>query len=41
VQDPLAELILAGKVKDGQTVRLGVRDGNLVINDQPVKKAAA
>ncbi|HEU4380466.1 MAG TPA: AAA family ATPase, partial [Hyphomicrobiaceae bacterium] len=41
VQDPLAELILAGKVKDGQTVRLSVRDGNLVINDQPAKKAAA
>ena len=40
VQDPLAEQILAGKIKDGQTVRLSVRDGNLVINGQPVKAAA-
>jgi ATP-dependent Clp protease ATP-binding subunit ClpB len=41
VQDPLAELILAGKIKDGQAVRLSVRDGNLVINDQPTTKKAA
>ena len=41
VQDPLAELILAGKIKDGQAVRLSVRDGNLVINDQPATKKAA
>ena len=41
VQDPLAEQILAGKIKDGQSVRLTVRDGNLVINGEPVKKAAA
>ena len=41
VQDPLAELILAGKIKDGQAVRLTVRDGNLVINDQPATKKAA
>jgi ATP-dependent Clp protease ATP-binding subunit ClpB len=41
VQDPLAEQILAGKIKDGQTVRLSVRDGNLVLNGQAVKKAAA
>ena len=40
VQDPLAEQILAGKIKDGQTVRLTVRDGNLVVNGQPVKAAA-
>jgi ATP-dependent Clp protease ATP-binding subunit ClpB len=40
VQDPLAEQILAGKIKDGQTVRLSVRDGNLVLNGQPVKAAA-
>jgi ATP-dependent Clp protease ATP-binding subunit ClpB len=41
VQDPLAEQILSGKIKDGQSVRLTVRDGNLVINGEPVKKAAA
>ena len=31
VQDPLAEQILAGRVKDGDTVRLSVRDGDLVL----------
>ncbi|MBV1693176.1 MAG: ATP-dependent chaperone ClpB [Hyphomicrobiales bacterium] len=40
VQDPLAEAILAGRIKDGDTVRLGVRDGVLVLNDVPVKAAA-
>jgi ATP-dependent Clp protease ATP-binding subunit ClpB len=36
VQDPLAEQILAGKVKDGAHVRLEAEDGVLFINDQPV-----
>jgi ATP-dependent Clp protease ATP-binding subunit ClpB len=40
VQDPLAEQILAGRVKDGDTVRLSVRDGELVLNGEPVKAAA-
>jgi ATP-dependent Clp protease ATP-binding subunit ClpB len=40
VQDPLAELILAGKVKDGDSVKLTVRSGALAINGQPVKAAA-
>ena len=40
VQDPLAEQILAGVVKDGETVRMTVRDGALVINGQPVRAAA-
>jgi ATP-dependent Clp protease ATP-binding subunit ClpB len=40
VQDPLAERILAGDVKDGDTVRVEVRDGQLAINGQPVKAAA-
>jgi ATP-dependent Clp protease ATP-binding subunit ClpB len=40
VQDPLAEQILSGKIKDGQAVRLTVRDGSLVLNGQPVKAAA-
>ncbi|MFV0369540.1 MAG: ATP-dependent chaperone ClpB [Hyphomicrobiaceae bacterium] len=41
VQDPLAEQILAGGVKDGDTVRVSVRDGALTINDWPVDVAAA
>ena len=40
VQDPMAEQILAGKINDGQTVKLTVRDGQLVVNGQPVKAAA-
>jgi ATP-dependent Clp protease ATP-binding subunit ClpB len=40
VQDPLAEQILAGGVKDGDTVRISVRDGALTINGWPVKAAA-
>jgi ATP-dependent Clp protease ATP-binding subunit ClpB len=40
VQDPLAQQILAGKIKDGQQVRLSVRDGALVINGEAVKAAA-
>jgi ATP-dependent Clp protease ATP-binding subunit ClpB len=40
VQDPLAELILAGKIKDGDSVKLTVRGGALAINGQPVKAAA-
>jgi ATP-dependent Clp protease ATP-binding subunit ClpB len=40
VQDPLAQRILAGTVKDGATVRITVGDGALVINGQPVRAAA-
>ena len=40
VQDPLAEQILAGGVKDGDSVRVSVRDGELTINGWPVKAAA-
>jgi ATP-dependent Clp protease ATP-binding subunit ClpB len=40
VQDPLAEQIIAGRIKDGDTVRIGVRDGNLVLNGELVKVAA-
>ena len=32
VQDPLAEQILAGRIKDGDTVRVGVRDGEIALN---------
>jgi ATP-dependent Clp protease ATP-binding subunit ClpB len=40
VQDPLAEHILAGGVKDGDTVKVSVRDGAITINGWPVKAAA-
>ena len=40
VQNPLAELLLEGAVKDGDTVRVSVRDGSLTINGSPVKAAA-
>ncbi|MGE0381550.1 MAG: ATP-dependent chaperone ClpB [Hyphomicrobium sp.] len=40
VQDPLAEQILAGGVKDGDKVQVSVRDGALTINGWPVKAAA-
>jgi ATP-dependent Clp protease ATP-binding subunit ClpB len=40
VQDPLAEQILAGRIKDGDTIKLTVRDGTLVVNGEPVKAAA-
>jgi ATP-dependent Clp protease ATP-binding subunit ClpB len=40
VQDPLAEQILAGRIKDGDTVEISVRDGELVLNGEPVKAAA-
>jgi ATP-dependent Clp protease ATP-binding subunit ClpB len=40
VQDSLAEQILAGGVKDGDTVKISVRDGAITINGWPVKAAA-
>ena len=40
VQDPLAEQILAGKIKDGEAVKLSVKNGVLAINGQPGKVAA-
>jgi ATP-dependent Clp protease ATP-binding subunit ClpB len=40
VQDPLAAQILAGNVKDGQVVKITVRDGALVVNGEPVLAAA-
>ena len=41
VQDPLAEQILSGRIKDGDTVRVGVRDGEIALNGEPVKVKAA
>jgi ATP-dependent Clp protease ATP-binding subunit ClpB len=37
VQDPLAEQILAGGIKDGDTIKISVRDGALTVNGWPVK----
>jgi ATP-dependent Clp protease ATP-binding subunit ClpB len=41
VQDPLAEQLLRGNIKDGETVRISVRDGALTLNGVQVKAAAA
>jgi ATP-dependent Clp protease ATP-binding subunit ClpB len=40
VQDPLAELILSGKIKDGEKVRVSVGRDGLVFNGAPVAAAA-
>jgi len=39
VQDPLAEQILAGKVKDGDKVKITTKGEGLVVNGQVVKAA--
>ena len=36
VQDPLAEMILAGSIKDGETVPVAVGPGGLMIGDVTV-----
>jgi ATP-dependent Clp protease ATP-binding subunit ClpB len=40
VQDPMAEMILEGKVHDGETVDVSVRDGDLTFNGATAKEAA-
>ena len=40
LQDPLAELILSGKVKDGDAVKVSVGKNGLTFNGQAVKEAA-
>jgi ATP-dependent Clp protease ATP-binding subunit ClpB len=40
VQDPIASLILSGGVKDGDTISVSVRDGDITVNNWPVKAAA-
>lgn len=40
LQNPLAEQLLAGDIKDGETVRVDAGDGGLSINGQDVKQAA-
>ncbi len=39
LQNPLAEAILAGRIKDGDTVHVGAGDGGLVLNGELVKAA--
>jgi ATP-dependent Clp protease ATP-binding subunit ClpB len=41
VQDPLAEMLLAGRIRDGETVQVGVRDGELAFNGEGAKAKAA
>jgi ATP-dependent Clp protease ATP-binding subunit ClpB len=40
VQDPMAEMILQGKVRDGETVDVSVRDAELTFNGETAKEAA-
>lgn len=40
LQNPLAEMILAGKVLEGQTVYADVADGELILRDHPVTEPA-
>ncbi len=41
VQDPLAGMLLAGRIRDGETVQVGVRDGELAFNGEGAKAKAA
>ncbi len=41
VQDPLAELLLEGRIKDGDKVKISVRDGHLTLNGTTVEAEAA
>jgi ATP-dependent Clp protease ATP-binding subunit ClpB len=40
VQDPLAELILSGKVKDGETVSVSANKQGITFNGEAVREAA-
>ena len=35
VQDPLAQMLLAGEIRDGETVKIGVSHGALTFNGKP------
>jgi ATP-dependent Clp protease ATP-binding subunit ClpB len=41
LQNPLAEMILAGKIADGEEIRVAAGDGGLVINGEEVATKAA
>ena len=36
MQDPLAEALLAGEIRDGATVKIGAAHGKLTIDGKPV-----
>src|SRR5258705_10281264 len=40
LQNPLATMLLSGTIKDGETVRVSVQDGQLVINGSKLAQAA-
>jgi ATP-dependent Clp protease ATP-binding subunit ClpB len=40
LQDPLSELILEGRIKDGDAVGVSANDTGLIINGEPVRRAA-
>jgi ATP-dependent Clp protease ATP-binding subunit ClpB len=40
LQNPLATMLLAGTIKDGETVRVSVQDGRLTINGNRLAEAA-
>ncbi len=41
LQNPLASLILEGRIKPGETIRVGVKDGKLAINGKAIAEEAA
>jgi ATP-dependent Clp protease ATP-binding subunit ClpB len=41
VQDPLAEMVLAGKVRDGETVKITAGKDGLLFNGEVAKAKAA
>ena len=41
LQNPLATLILEGRIKDGDTVEVGVENGELIVGGQRVLSEAA
>ena len=41
IQDPLSELVLEGKIKDGDAVRISASEAGLEINGEAVRRAAA
>jgi ATP-dependent Clp protease ATP-binding subunit ClpB len=40
LQNPLATMLLAGTIKDGDTVHVSVQDGRLAINGSKLAQAA-
>ncbi|MDD5126723.1 MAG: AAA family ATPase [Dehalococcoidales bacterium] len=41
VENPLSSQILSGELKDGDTVRVGISNGKLTFNKEPVNKAGS